>query len=69
MVAQVVRPAGQVVRGVGEFEHARDDVGQVGFGVAVGGEDGELLEVIEAEVNPTNFLACYEIERQASKIG
>ena len=43
VVAQVARPAGQVVCGVGELEHARDDVGQVGFGAAVGGEDGELL--------------------------
>ena len=41
VVAQVLRPAGQVMRGVGEFEHTRDDEGEVGFGVAVGGAGPE----------------------------
>ena len=37
VIAEILRPGLQVVGSIGEFQHARDEVGEVGGGVAVGG--------------------------------
>lgn len=44
VVAQVLRPAGQVVRGGSKFECPGYYEVEDGFGVAVRGEDWELLK-------------------------
>ena len=52
VVTEVLCPALQVPTGVGEFEHARDDEKEVGFGVSVGGQDGNLLFYMVFQVCP-----------------
>ncbi|MOA09158.1 hypothetical protein D3C78_1289680 [compost metagenome] len=68
VVAQVLGEGFEVVGGVGQFQYARDDIGQVGFAVGVRGQRGNLLlsEILEA--SPTYFLADDKVVNQRSLI-
>ena len=56
-VAQVLCPAGEVVGGVGQFQYARDNEGEVGFGVAVWGKIHDLLFDVILQMCATDFLS------------
>lgn len=61
----ILRPRSQIVRGVGEFQNARDDEGEIHFRVGGWREDGELLFDVILEMRATDFLAGNEIMNQA----
>ncbi|MDT4840718.1 hypothetical protein FQZ97_745460 [compost metagenome] len=63
-VAQLSGPGGEVVGGVGQFQYARDDEIEVGFGITVWGQDGELLQVAIRQVCAAYFHTSAVVEHQ-----
>ncbi|MCY1375616.1 hypothetical protein D9M69_630430 [compost metagenome] len=63
-VAQLSGPGGEVVGGVGQFQYARDDEIEVGFGITVWGQDGELLQVAIRQVCAAYFHTSAVFEHQ-----
>ena len=69
VMAQIPGPAGQRVAGVGQLQHPRQNVVQVGGTVGFGGEDGELFFYVVFQMCTPYFLPGNKIMRKRILIG